>query len=92
MMLRLLETDDCETAAGHPGRAVVALLILAALVVLITSVVIAARGQDGVDATWLPSTPKAAMIWTVAGREAVALSPISGLLSGKAGITDDLRD
>lgn len=92
MLSRVLESNDCETAVGHPGRAVIVLLLLAALVVLLTSVVITVRGQDGVDATWLPSAPKAAMIWTVAGREAVALSPISGLLSGKAGITDDLRD
>jgi hypothetical protein len=43
MLFRLLESNDCETAAGQPGRAVIVLLIVAALLVLVTSVLIAVR-------------------------------------------------
>lgn len=49
MISRLTETNECETAAGRPGRAVIVLLILAALLVVATSVVIAVRGNEFVN-------------------------------------------
>lgn len=74
MLFRLLESYDCDTAAGRPGRAVIVLLILAALMVLATSVLITVRGQAGESAAWLPDVAGAAIAAADWGREAVWLS------------------
>jgi hypothetical protein len=94
MLFRLLESNDCETAAGHPGRAVIFLLIVAALVVVATSVVIAVEGLSR-EPVFAEST--AAVIGTSTGQPAPNLldkssSPARQSVRGETGFAGDLRD
>jgi hypothetical protein len=92
MLFRLLESNDCETAAGHPGRAVIILLIGAALLVLATSVLIAVQAQGSESAAWRPSAPEAAIAATYLGLIERSLNPASQELPGETGYWGVLRD
>lgn len=78
MNSRVAEITRCETAAGCPGRCMPVVLLLAALVVVITSVWIVIDGLGYVA----PDTPRSAPL--VAATE---VFPGSIAIEGKAPVT-----